>query len=131
MCRDFPRKIVHPTQPAQQRHDRTGVFGHSQDGRLCALLQQHRRQRTNHNTCGAQGDDRRVLLIQLTQGGAKITVGAVSTFNPLRQTVNPSLRVALLDTPRRVQAAIAQDDNGRCAAIHPCHRSPGTMISEK
>jgi len=59
-------------------------------------------------------------------------IGTVSAFNPLGQTVDQRVRVALLNPLRRGEATIAQNDNRRSwTALQPCHRSPGTMISEK
>ena len=128
---DCPRHVIHTAQTAQQRHYRTGVFGNGQHRRLGAFLHQQRGQGANHDPCGAQRNNRRVVLIQLAQGRAKVAVGAIWRFNPPGQTVNQRLRVKLLNAPGRGQAAIAQNNNGRGRAAHPCHRSPGTMISEK
>ncbi|MNF78935.1 hypothetical protein D3C84_611350 [compost metagenome] len=42
------------------------------------------------------------------------------------------VRIQLLDLAGSGEAAGAENDNRRCfARHHPCHLSPGTMISEK
>ncbi len=70
----FPGHDVHAAQTAEQRDHRTAVLGDRQDRRLGALLQQHRRQAADHDASRAQGDDRRVLLVELAQGCAELAV---------------------------------------------------------
>ena len=128
-CANVARHQVHATQATEQRHHRAAVFGHGQHGGLFALFQQQRRQGADHNARGAQGNQWRALLIKLTQGRAEFAVGAVCTFNPCGQTVDQRAGVNLLKLARSRQAALAQNHNRR--GHQPCHRSPGTMISEK
>ena len=131
----FPGHDVDATQSPQQRHDCTAIFGNGEHWRLNALLQQNRRQRANDDARCAQRDDRRVLLIKLTQCRAKLQVATVAVFHTSGQPVNQRLGIQLLNTSRRRQRAFAENDNRRGLDVgrahQPCHRSPGTMISEK
>ena len=129
---NFPRHHVHPTQATEQRHHRAAVFGNGQHRRLGAFFQQQWRQRADHDPGRAQGNDRRVLLIELAQGRAELVIDAVRAFNPLGQAMDQGARVQLLNLARGGEAAIAENDNRRNWTSHqPCHLSPGTMISEK
>ena len=126
---NLPRHVIHPAQATEQRHHRTAVFGHGQYGGLFAFFQQQRRQGADHDTGGAQRDQRRALLIELAQGRAEFAVGLVRAVDPAQQAVDHRTRIHLRNPARRGQAALPEDDNRR--AHQPCHRSPGTMISEK
>ena len=129
---DFPRHDVHAAEATKQRHHGAAVFGDGENRRLGALLQQQRRQRANDNPGRTQGNDRRVLLIQVTQRGAELRIGAVSAFDPTGQAMDLRSGVYLLNTAGGGQAALTENDDGGCGVSHqPCHRSPGTMISEK
>ena len=129
-CRgDIPCHHIHTAQATEQRHHGAAVFGHGQHGGFFALFQQQRRQGTDHNARGAQGNQWRALLIELTQGRAEFAVGTVCPLNPCGQTVDQRAGVNLLELARSRQAALTQNHNRR--GHQPCHRSPGTMISEK
>ena len=128
-CRNIARHEVHAPQATEQRHHSAAVFSHGQHGGFFALFQQQRCQGANHNARGAQGNQWRALLIELTQGRAEFAVGTVCPLNPCGQTVDQRAGVNLLEPARSRQAALAQNHNRR--GHQPCHLSPGTMISEK
>ena len=101
-------------------------------GRFGALFQQQRRQCADDDAGGAQGNDRRVLLIQLAQGRAELLIDPVGALDTAGQAMDLRRRIHLLDAPGGGQAALTENDNGGGGLSHqPCHRSPGTMISEK
>jgi hypothetical protein len=63
---------------------------------------------------------------------AEIRIDMVCVRHATDQAVDLRTRVQLLQAPGRGQAALAQNDEGGSVHAHqPCHRSPGTMISEK
>ena len=130
--RDIPGHDVDPAKAAEQRHHRAAVFGHRQHRRLGAFLQQQRRQGANDNAGCTQRNDWRVLLIQRAQGRTEFLIHAVGAFDASGKAMDLRRRVDLLNPPRRREAALAEDNDGGGRVRHqPCHRSPGTMISEK
>ncbi|MNN29445.1 hypothetical protein D3C81_1430460 [compost metagenome] len=129
---DVARHDIHPAEATQQRHHGAAVFGHGEYRRLGALFQQQRRQRTDDDAGRAQSNDRRVLLIQRTQGRAELLIGAIGAFDAPGEAVDLRRRIDLLNAPCGGQATLAENDDGwRRLSHQPCHRSPGTMISEK
>ncbi|MOA09026.1 hypothetical protein D3C78_1288320 [compost metagenome] len=137
-CADFKRRSdlpghdIHPAETAEQWHHGAAVFGHGQHRGFGAFFQQQRRQGADDNACRAQGNDRRALLIELTQGRAELMVTTIHVLDPLGQTVDQCIGIAMLDLARGCKAAITENDNRRNGTCHqPCHLSPGTMINEK